>query len=387
MSDTQKLSGTMVSPQISDETEALHINRKRVLSFASALATVVLMAYGLWFWVISTTVSTDNAYVGADTAEIGTSISGQIQQVYVQDTQQVKKGDLLALIDPSDAQIALAQAQAELAKTKRLYEQVVANSRSLSSEVIVSQDEINSVQAKVMQARVHMERLEGDLQRRMQLAQSGAVSKEEVATVQSSYKAAQADYAVAQTQLVQAESKFKAAQSNLDANDALVKGATQSSTPDVLAAQAVVDQALLNLKRTEIRAPIDGVVTRRKVQIGQRIAPGSALMLIVPIQQLYVDANFKESQLDQVHVGQKVTLTSDLYGSDVVYQGTVVGFSGGTGAVFSLIPAQNATGNWIKVVQRLPVRIKLDPEQLKQHPLRVGLSMQAEIDLDSKTSS
>lgn len=387
MSDTQKLSGTMVSPQISDETEALHINRKRVLSFASALAAVVLMTYGLWFWVISTTVSTDNAYVGADTAEIGTSISGQIQQVYVQDTQQVKKGDLLALIDPSDAQIALAQAQAELAKTKRLYEQVVANSRSLSSEVIVSQDEINSVQAKVMQARVHMERLEGDLQRRMQLAQSGAVSKEEVATVQSSYKAAQADYAVAQTQLVQAESKFKAAQSNLDANDALVKGATQSSTPDVLAAQAVVDQALLNLKRTEIRAPIDGVVTRRKVQIGQRIAPGSALMLIVPIQQLYVDANFKESQLDQVHVGQKVTLTSDLYGSDVVYQGTVVGFSGGTGAVFSLIPAQNATGNWIKVVQRLPVRIKLDPEELKQHPLRVGLSMQAEIDLDSKTSS
>ena len=335
MSDTQKLSGTMVSPQIKDETGVLQINRKKILSYASALAAVVLVAYGLWFWVISTTVSTDNAYVGADTAEIGTSISGQIQQVYVQDTQQVKKGDLLALIDPSDAQIALAQAQAELAKTKRLYEQVVANSRSLSSEVIVSQDEINSVQAKVMQARVHMERLEGDLQRRMQLAQSGAVSKEEVAAVQSSYKAAQADYAVAQTQLVQAESKFKAAQSNLDANDALVKGATQSSTPDVLAAQAVVDQALLNLKRTEIRAPIDGVVTRRKVQIGQRIAPGSALMLIVPIQQLYVDANFKESQLDQVYVGQKVTLTSDLYGSDVVYQGTVVGFSGGTGAVFS----------------------------------------------------
>lgn len=387
MSDTQKLSGTMVSPQIKDETGVLQINRKKILSYASALAAVVLVAYGLWFWVISTTVSTDNAYVGADTAEIGTSISGQIQQVYVQDTQQVKKGDLLALIDPSDAQIALAQAQAELAKTKRLYEQVMANSRSLSSEVIVSQDEINSVQAKVMQARVHMERLEGDLQRRMQLAQSGAVSKEEVATVQSSYKAAQADYAVAQTQLVQAESKFKAAQSNLDANDALVKGATQSSTPDVLAAQAVVDQALLNLKRTEIRAPIDGVVTRRKVQVGQRIAPGNALMLIVPIQQLYVDANFKESQLDQVRVGQKAILTSDLYGSDVVYQGTVVGFSGGTGAVFSLIPAQNATGNWIKVVQRLPVRIKLDPEQLKQHPLRVGLSMQAEIDLDSKTSS
>lgn len=387
MSDTQKLLGTMVSPQISDEAAALQLNRKKVLTYASALAALVLVAYGLWFWVLSTTVSTDNAYVGADTAEIGTTISGQIQQVYVQDTQQVKKGDLLALIDPSDAQIALAQAQAELAKTKRLYDQVLANSRSLSSEVIVSQDEINSVQAKVMQARVHMERLQGDLQRRMQLAQSGAVSKEEVASVESSYKAAQADYAVAQTQLVQAESKFKAAQSNLDANEAMVKGATQSSTPDVLAAQAVVDQALLNLKRTQIRAPIDGVVTRKKVQIGQRVAPGNALMLIVPIQQLYVDANFKESQLNQVQVGQKATLISDLYGSDVVYQGTVVGFSGGTGAVFSLIPAQNATGNWIKVVQRLPVRIKLDPEQLKQHPLRVGLSMQAQIDLDSKSSS
>jgi membrane fusion protein (multidrug efflux system) len=150
-----------------------------------------------------------------------------------------------------------------------------------------------------------------------------------------------------------------------------------------LVAQAKLDQALLDLQRTEIKAPLDGIVARRSIQIGQRVAPGASLMKIVPIADLYVDANFKESQLKNVKVGQKATLTSDLYGKDVEYLGTVIGFSGGTGSAFALIPAQNATGNWIKVVQRLPVRIKLDPKELAEHPLRVGLSMNAEVDTSS----
>ncbi|MCF8999848.1 HlyD family efflux transporter periplasmic adaptor subunit, partial [Acinetobacter nectaris] len=183
----------------------------------------------------------------------------------------------------------------------------------------------------------------------------------------------------------QAVSNQKVAQSNLDANNALIKGLDQETTPDVLAAQAKVDQAQLNLERTVIKAPVDGVVTNRNVQIGQTVAVGSSLMLVVPVNKLYVDANFKENQLADVKPGQAVTLTSDLYGDDVVYHGKVVGFSGGTGAAFALIPAQNATGNWIKVVQRLPVRVALDPNELEKHPLRVGLSMTAKVDLKSKS--
>ena len=182
----------------------------------------------------------------------------------------------------------------------------------------------------------------------------------------------------------QAKSSQKAAQSNKAANDALIQGSNENSAPDVLVAQTRVEQAQLDLERTQIKAPFDGVVTSRKIQVGQRVAPGSVLLMVVPLSQLYVDANFKESQLENVQPGQKVTLTSDLYGDSVEYQGTVVGFSGGTGSAFALIPAQNATGNWIKVVQRLPVRIQLDPKELAEHPLRVGLSMEAKIDLTSK---
>jgi Multidrug resistance efflux pump len=189
---------------------------------------------------------------------------------------------------------------------------------------------------------------------------------------------------VAQAGLAQAKSSQKAAQSNKAANDALIQDSNENSTPDVLVAQARLQQAQLDLERTQIKAPFDGVVTRRNIQVGQRIAPGTSLMMVVPVSQLYVDANFKESQLAGVQAGQKVELTSDLYGDKVKFNGIVTGFSGGTGSAFALIPAQNATGNWIKVVQRLPVRIRLDPKELAEHPLRVGLSMEATIDLKSK---
>lgn len=228
------------------------------------------------------------------------------------------------------------------------------------------------------------EQAQQEFERRNKLSASGAISKEEFSKSQSALNNAKASLDVAKASLAQAESKRKAAQSNLDANDALIRGTSQSSTPDVLVAQAKVEQAQLELERTEIRAPLDGVIVRRSIQVGQRVAPGSIMMRVVPISQLYVDANFKESQLENVRVGQKVTLTSDLYGDDVEYHGTVIGFAGGTGSAFALIPAQNATGNWIKVVQRLPVRIKLDPKQLAEHPLRVGLSMEATIDISKK---
>ncbi|WP_296283297.1 HlyD family efflux transporter periplasmic adaptor subunit [uncultured Acinetobacter sp.] len=357
--------------------------RKKMLKIFAMLIIAVAILYAIWFFIFGNSVDTDNAYVGAETAEITSMVSGQVEKVLVSDTQQVKKGDVLAVIDNRDAKIAVAQAEAELTKAKRQYTQSSANSSSLSSQILVSADDINSAKAQVAQAEVAYQQAQQEFARRQQLSASGAISKEEFTKSQSALNNAKASLDVAHASLAQAESKRKAAQSNLDANEALIKGSSQSSTPDVLVAQARLDQALLDLQRTEITAPLDGVVARRSIQVGQRVAPGSVLMKIVPVSALYVDANFKESQLKRVKVGQKATLTSDLYGKDVEYHGTVIGFSGGTGSAFALIPAQNATGNWIKVVQRLPVRIQLDPKELAEHPLRVGLSMEAEVDTSS----
>ena len=354
--------------------------RKKMLKIFAFIVIAIAILYAIWALVFGNTVETDNAYVGAETAAVTSMVSGQVEKVLVSDTQQVKKGDVLAIIDNRDAKIALAQAEAQLAKAKRQFTQSSANSSSLTSQILISADDINSAKAQVAQAEVAFTQAQQEFARRQQLNATGAISKEEFSKAQSALDNAKASVNVAKAVLAQTESKRKAAQSNLDANEALIRGTSQSSTPDVLAAQAVVDQALLDLQRTEIKAPLDGVIAGRSIQVGQRVAAGSSLMKIVPISELYVDANFKESQLKDVKVGQKATLTSDLYGKKVEYHGTVIGFSGGTGSAFALIPAQNATGNWIKVVQRLPVRIKLDPKELAEHPLRVGLSMNAEVD-------
>lgn len=384
MTDEQHNADAQTDDNTIHNKTAMQAKRKKLLSIVALVVTIIAIIYVLWTFVFNKTVNTDNAYVAADNAQITSMLSGQITQVLVNDTQQVKKGDVLAMIDPRDAEIALQQAEAQLAKTKRQYTQSSANSSSLSSQILVSSDDINSAKAQVAQTQVTFAKAQAEYQRRAQLAATGAIAKEEFASYQSALDTAQASVNVAKANLAQAESKHKAAQSNLAANEALIRGTSQDTTPDVLVAQAAVDQAKLDLSRTVIRAPLDGVVTNRTLQVGQRVAPGSVLMIVVPLQQLYVNANFKESQLKQVRVGQPATLTSDLYGDDVKYHGKVVGFSGGTGAAFALIPAQNATGNWIKVVQRLPVRIELDPKELQQYPLRVGLSMDATIDLNSK---
>ncbi|MDM1783126.1 HlyD family efflux transporter periplasmic adaptor subunit [Acinetobacter bereziniae] len=377
---------TNASPNDENEAQAdleAKQKRKKMLKIFAIIVVAAAILYAIWALVFSNTVETDNAYVGAETAEITSMVSGQVVEVLVSDTQQVKKGDVLAIIDNRDAKIAVAEAEAALTKAKRQYTQSSANSSSLSSQILVSTDDINSAKAQVAQAEVAYQQAQQEFARRQQLSATGAISKEEFSKAQSALNNAKASVDVAKAALAQTESKRKAAQSNLDANEALIRGTSQSSTPDVLVAQAKLDQALLDLQRTEIKAPLDGIIARRSIQIGQRVAPGASLMKIVPIADLYVDANFKESQLKNVKVGQKATLTSDLYGKDVEYHGTVIGFSGGTGSAFALIPAQNATGNWIKVVQRLPVRIKLDPKELAEHPLRVGLSMNAEVDTSS----
>ncbi len=383
MTDTPStLPETLQSEQPTDQE--LKGRRKKALGIVAILVVIGLVIYFIWSIFLNNSVSTDNAYVGAETASITSMVTGQVSDVLVSDTQQVKKGDVLVRIDARDADIALAQAKAELLKAKRQYKQTAANSSSLNSQIYVSDDAIHSAEAQANKAQADVNKAQEELNRRQQLAASGAISKEELSTAQSAVNTAKASLEVAQAGVAQAKSSQKAAQSNKAANDALIQNSNENSTPDVLVAQARLVQAELDLERTQIKAPFDGVVTRRNVQVGQRIAPGTSLMMVVPVAKLYVDANFKESQLAGVKPGQKVELTSDLYGDKVKYKGTVQGFSGGTGSAFALIPAQNATGNWIKVVQRLPVRIQLDPKELAEHPLRVGLSMEATIDLKSK---
>ncbi|MFW6766818.1 EmrA/EmrK family multidrug efflux transporter periplasmic adaptor subunit [Acinetobacter pittii] len=383
MTDAQSnVEETVPTTSASDENN--QNKRKKFLGFFALILLIAAILYAIWALFLNNSVSTDNAYVGAETAQITSMVSGQVAQVVVKDTQTVHRGDVLVRIDDRDAKIALAQAEAELAKAKRQYKQTAANSSSLNSQVVVRADEINSAKAQVAQAQADYDKAALELNRRAQLAASGAVSKEELTKAQSAVETAKAGLELAKAGLAQASSSRKAAESTLAANEALIQGVSETSTPDVQVAQAHVEQAQLDLERTVIRAPVDGVVTRRNIQVGQRVAPGTSMMMIVPLNDLYVDANFKESQLKKVRPGQAVTLTSDLYGDDVEYHGKVMGFSGGTGSAFALIPAQNATGNWIKVVQRLPVRIALDPKELAEHPLRVGLSMEAKVDLSAK---
>lgn len=361
-----------------------NILRKRLLGGIAGAVLLAGVGYGGWYALVgSHHISTDNAYVGADTASVTPMIAAQVARVAVSDTQSVRKGDILVQLDDSDARIALAQAEADLAKARRQYGQTSATSTALAAQVDARNADIARARAQLVSAQADYERARVDLARRQRLAPNGAVSGEELTSATNAYSSAKAALELARAGVAQASSTKGAASGELAANNALISGTTAATAPEVLAAQARVAQAQLDLQRTVIRAPIDGVVTRRNVQVGQRVAPGAALMLIVPVGQLYVDANFKEGQLTRVKVGQPVTLISDLYGGDVEYHGKVVGLSGGTGSSFALIPAQNATGNWIKVVQRLPVRVALDPKELQAHPLRVGLSMDAEIDVSA----
>jgi membrane fusion protein (multidrug efflux system) len=361
--------------------------RRRLLLGIAGAVLLAGIGYGTWYTLIGAHhVSTDNAYVGADTAEVTPMVAGQVLDVPVEDTTLVRKGDVLVRIDDRDARIVLEQAEADLAKARRQFDQTSATEAALAAQTEARTAAIAGAQAQLASAQSAFEKAQIDLDRRRNLAPSGAVSADELTSAENAFAAAKANLEMSRAALAQAGSNRGQSFRDQAAVRALIEGTTVDTNPDVLSAQSKVDQAKLDLERTVIRAPVDGVVTGRAIQVGQRVAPGATLMRVVPISELYVDANFKEGQLGKVKAGQAVTMTSDLYGSDVVYHGRVAGFSGGTGAAFALIPAQNATGNWIKVVQRLPVRIVLDPRELEAHPLRVGLTMDADIDT-SKTAS
>ncbi len=313
------------------------------------------------------TVSTDNAYVEASSATVTPQIAAQVKSVTIYDTKPVKQGDILVTLDDTDAQLALANAQAQLDQARRQVKGYYTADQTLAAQANAAQAEVASADAAVAQAQKAYDD-------RKSLVAIGAVAGEDLTNAKATLDRAQAAAAAARAQAA-------AAQGQRAQNAVLISDADVEANPAVKAAEVHVQQAQVDLGRTVIRAPISGVIAKNTVEVGQRVQVGTPIMTVVPIENAYVNANFKEVQLKKVKIGQPVILTSDLYGKSVKFHGKVVGLSGGTGSAFSVIPAQNATGNWIKVVQRLPVRIALDQRDLRQHPLRVGMSMDAKIDV------
>ncbi|MDR6582740.1 multidrug resistance A (translocase) secretion protein [Herbaspirillum sp. BH-1] len=328
--------------------------RKRQLILLTLLLLVIAVACFLyWFLHARFFEETDDAYVGGNVVQISAQVGGTVVAVKADDTQIVKAGQPLVALDAADTRLALDQAQAALAQAVRQTRQLFLNNDTLAANVAAADS--------------NLARAREDLQRRQAGLASGAVSQEDVSHARDALKSASA--------------ALDQARAAAAANRALTDHTSVTEHPNVLQAATAVRNAYLNYARVNIVAPVSGFVSKRSVQVGQRIAAGNPLMAIVPLEQIWIDANFKESQLQHIRIGQPVEVIADVYGSSVKYKGTVIGFSAGTGGAFSLLPAQNATGNWIKVVQRVPVRIALDPEQVRAHPLRIGLSTTATVDI------
>jgi len=331
-------------------------NRRRKIGFAVLTVVVVIggvIWFAHWFAVSRNYESTDDAYISSDVVQITSEIPGTVLAVRVDDTQSVERGQPLADLDPADARVAANEAEAQLARAVR-------NVRGL----FASRDQLR---AQIAQRESDVKRAQDDVDRREGLLSDGAVSGEELSHVHDALTAARA--------------ALDGARQQLNATEAQISGTTIETHPQVLDAEAAVRNAALALHRTQLRAPVSGVIVKRAVQVGQRVAAGAPLMGLVPLDDVWVDANFKEVQLRNMRVGQPVTLHADLYGGHVEYRGSVAGLSAGSGSAFALLPAQNASGNWIKIVQRIPVRIVIDPQDLKDHPLRVGLSMTVEVNV------
>ena len=354
--------------------------KKLLVGLGGAVGTAAVAIAAYWFLYGSHFVSTDNAYAAVEVAQVTPSVGGTVSEVLVTDTQAVKKGDVLVRIDPTDATLALAQADADLARAVRRVKGYVANDGSLAAQIAAREADEKRAAAALTAAEADFERAKIDLTRREALSSSGSVSGDELTRAKNAFAGAQANLEASRATAAQARANRTTALSSREANAVLIANTTEETNPEVALARARRDQAAIDLERTVIRAPVDGIVAKRTVQLGQRVQAGMPLLAVVPIHEMHVDANFKEVQLENVRIGQPVTLHADIYGGSVTYHGIVEGFSGGSGAAFSAIPAQNATGNWIKVVQRLPVRVKLDPAELTTHPLKVGLSMSAKID-------
>src|SRR3954468_9728332 len=333
---------------------------KRRLLLTGILSVFLLAGAGYFlYWLLHARYheTTDDAYVGGNLVQITPQVAGTVLAIHADDTEYVDSGKPLVSLDKSDAQIMVAQAEAQLAKTVRSVRTLRATSTEGEANVTVRQSELRKA--------------EQDLARRRSVESSGAVSGEELQHAIDAVNSARAG--------------LDAARKKLEAQRAMVDRTDVHDHPDVLAAAARVREAYLGLARTEVPAPTAGFVARRSVQLGQRVGPGNVLMTVAPLESVWVDANFKENQLAYLRPGQPVKLEADAYGGSIEFHGRVAGFSPGTGGAFALLPPQNASGNWIKVVQRVPVRIALDPKELEAHPLQIGLSMKVDVDTHDRS--
>ena len=346
--------------------------RRRGLTVIAAVVLIGGIGWGTWHWMAGRHYeSTDNAYVAGNVVQITPQMGGTVVAIGADDTDHVQVGQLLVRLDPADARVALDQAEAALAQSVREVRSLFANNDALKAQVNLRRADVARTQAEVS-------RLQADVQRRAPLMASGAVGKEE-------FQHANAVVSTAQSSVAAAKAALVAAQEQLVASQTQTEDTSVQEHPSVQRAGGKVREAYLAMQRMNLVAPVSGYVAKRGVQLGQRVAAGSPLMTVVALNDVWVDANFKESQLQKLRIGQTAELVADVYGTKVAYHGTVVGLGAGTGAAFSLLPAQNATGNWIKVVQRVPVRIALDDAELKDHPLRIGLSMDVKIDTDDQS--
>ena len=356
------------NPNTESPAAAARLKRRKWLAAVGATVAVAAAAYGAYYaLVLRHYESTDNAYVQGNLVQITPQVSGTVVAIGADDTDFVKTGQDLVMLDTVDARVALDQAEAQLAQTVREVRSLYANNGTLAAQVTLRA-------ADVAKARSDLSKAEDDVQRRAALTSSGAVGKEE-------FNHATAQLAAARSALAAAQAAQAGARQQLASNQTLTDGTTAEAHPNVQRAAARVREAYIALHRTALPAPVDGYVAKRGVQVGQRVAAGAPLMAVVPLRGVWVDANFKESQLQNVRIDQPVVLEADIYGRRIEYHGRVAGLGAGTGSAFSLLPAQNATGNWIKIVQRVPVRIELQPEELAAHPLRIGLSMNATVDI------
>ncbi|GGD25284.1 multidrug efflux MFS transporter periplasmic adaptor subunit EmrA [Franconibacter pulveris 1160] len=331
--------------------------RKGALLLLTLLFVIIAVAYGIyWFLVLRHYEETDDAYVAGNQVQIMSQVTGSVTKVWVEDTDFVNKGDVLVTLDPTDAQQAFERAQTQLASSVRQTRQLMINSKQYQANIELQKTQLAQAQS--------------DLNRRVPLGSANLIGREELQHARDAVASAQAQLDVAVQQY--------------NANQAMILGTKLEDQPAVQQAATEVRNAWLALQRTKIVSPMSGYVSRRAVQVGAQISSSTPLMAIVPATNLWVDANFKETQLAHMRIGQPATVVSDVYGDEVTYNGKVVGLDMGTGSAFSLLPAQNATGNWIKVVQRLPVRVEIDAKQLEQHPLRIGLSTLVKVDTTNR---
>lgn len=346
---------------MTDQTMPEQDKRANRLRYAMAAGFVLTLVVGVALWLLLTRYgeTTEDAYVEGNVVPVTSQVSGTVTTIGADNTDHVEAGQALVSLNGADAQLAFDSAKAALGKAVRATR--------------VQYRQVDQSQADLRARRNDVRKAEQDLARRLQIVESGAVSGEEVAH--------------ARDILANARDALDGTQQALAQRSAMVDNVSLRQHPDVLAAASNLRTAFVNLKRTNVAAPVTGTITKRSVQVGQRIAPGMAMMAIVPLDNLWVNANFKESQLQHLRIGQPVELTADVYGGGTVFHGRIIGLDAGTGSAFALLPAQNATGNWIKVTQRIPVRIALDTREIIRHPLRIGLSMHVRVDTHDRSGA